>query len=227
MRIIAGSAGGITLKVPPAVARPTADRVREALFSMLSEVLEKARVLDLFAGSGALGLECLSRGASEAVFVEQNVGACAVIEENLKRSRLGGGKVMKGDVFTVLKRLSQNGECFDVIFADPPYAKKFGDADLGVQLLASETLASLLNRGGLFVLETMVTKHADAVIANWEIIRDREYGSTRVQILKLILNDGELKFVRKMADLVNEPTLNQRDWLDSIHWRIVPARRAA
>ncbi len=190
MRIIAGRAGGITLKVPPVVARPTADRVREALFSMLSDVLEGARVLDLFAGSGALGLEALSRGAVEASFVEQNAGACGVIEDNLKKSRLPGGKVLRGDAFSTLKRLAQNGARFDLIFADPPYCKKPGDTDFGHQLLVLESLKSLLGGQGFFVLETMMTKHAEAAIAQWEVVRDRAYGSTRVLILKPILTDA-------------------------------------
>jgi 16S rRNA (guanine966-N2)-methyltransferase len=191
MRIIAGRAGGITLKVPPVVARPTADRVREALFSMLSDVLEDARVLDVFAGSGALGLESLSRGANMATFVEQNAGACAVIEENLKKSRLAGGKVLKGEALSTLKRLAQNGERFDIVFADPPYCKKPGDTDFGQQLLLLEPLKGLLGAQGFFVLETMMTKDADAAIANWEVVRDRAYGSTRILILKPLLTDAQ------------------------------------
>jgi 16S rRNA (guanine966-N2)-methyltransferase len=191
MRIISGTAGGIPLKVPAAVARPTVDRVREALFSMLGDAVTDARVLDVFAGSGALGLECLSRGAKSAIFVEQNGGACAVIEDNLKRSRLSGGRLLKGDAFATIKRLAQNGETFDLIFADPPYAKQKGDPDLGRELLKSPALLALLGNDGLFVLESMVTKHAEDVIAGWEIVRDREYGSTRIQILKPIKNDGE------------------------------------
>ena len=88
MRIISGSAGGIRLQVPKVVARPTSDRVREALFSILGEAVQDAVVLDLFAGSGALGLEALSRGARRAVFVERDRGANKVIEANLDKAKL-------------------------------------------------------------------------------------------------------------------------------------------
>jgi 16S rRNA (guanine966-N2)-methyltransferase len=158
---------------------------------MLSDVLEDARVLDVFAGSGALGLESLSRGAKEATFVEQNAGACAVIEDNLKKSRLACGKVLKGEAFSTLKRLAQNGERFDIVFADPPYCKKPGDTDFGQQLLMLEPLKGLLGAQGFFVLETMMTKDADAAIANWEVVRDRAYGSTRILILKPLLTDAQ------------------------------------
>ena len=190
MRIIAGSAGGITLKVPDNVARPTTDRVREALFSMLGDALGNARVLDLFAGSGALGLEALSRGAHEVVFIEQNSGACSIISDNIKRSGLVVGRVMKAEVTSALRRLAQNGERFDLIFADPPYAKKTGDADYEKELLCSETLRSVLAPDGLFILETMVTKRADDAMPQWNIVRDRAYGSTRLLILQPMSNNA-------------------------------------
>lgn len=184
MRIIAGRAGGIVIKAPPADARPTSDRVREAVFSMLGEACENARVLDLFAGSGALGIEALSRGADEAVFVEQQRNAVAVIEDNLRKAKLECGRVIKADVFAALRRLADAGEKFDLIFADPPYAKKPGDEDFGAKLLTDSSLAALLRTEGIFVLETMMTKHAPRAIAGWRILRDRDYGSTRVLIMQ-------------------------------------------
>lgn len=185
MRIISGSAGSIVIKVPPAVTRPTTDRVREAVFSMISELVEGALVLDVFAGSGAMGLEALSRGAGEAVFLEQHGGACEIIQGNLTRARLRGGRVMKGDAFASLRRLAETGAAFDLIFADPPYAKKAEDVDYAKQLLENGHLCGLLAPGGVFVLETMVTRHDSAAIAGWEVIRDRAYGSTRLLILRL------------------------------------------
>src|SRR5512133_3196522 len=98
MRIIAGSAGRIAIKVPPAVARPTTDFVRQAIFSILGERVENARALDLFAGSGAIGLEALSRGAASCVFVDEHRQAAAVISENLAKSRLDGGRAVKAEV---------------------------------------------------------------------------------------------------------------------------------
>jgi 16S rRNA (guanine966-N2)-methyltransferase len=184
MRIISGTAGSIAIKVPDAVARPTTDRVREAVFSMISDFVDGTRALDLFAGSGAMGLEALSRGAKEAVFVEQHSGACQAIQDNLTRAKLQGGRVTKGDAYAALKRLSESGARFDLIFADPPYAKKSGDTDHAQQLLGNAHLRDVLAPGGVFVLETMVTKRDSGAIAGWDVIRDRAYGSTRILILQ-------------------------------------------
>lgn len=189
MRIISGTAGGLTLKVPPVVARPTTDRVREAIFSMLGDAVEGARVLDIFAGSGALGIECLSRGAREAHFIEQHAGACAVIQANLARATFKNGRIVKADAFSALRRLAEEGSVFDLIFADPPYAKKAGDTDFAARLLAAHHLGQVLAPDGLFILETMVTKQDDRAIPGWEVIRDRAYGSTRILILKPATTD--------------------------------------
>lgn len=192
MRIISGRAGGIHLKVPAMVARPTADRVREALFSMLGDLVDGARVLDLFAGSGALGLECLSRGAKEALFVEQHGPATVLIQENLGKTKLAGGKVTKADAFAALRRLADTGAKFDLVFADPPYTKKPGDTDFASLLLTNESLPKVLAPGGWVVLETMVTKRDSGVIPNWEVVRDRSYGSTRILLLQLpTISDAE------------------------------------
>lgn len=189
MRIISGTAGGLTLKVPAAVARPTTDRVREAVFSMLGGAVDGARVLDIFAGSGALGIECLSRGAREAHFVEQHAGACAVIQDNLARAGFKDARMVKADAFSALRRFAEAGTVFDLVFADPPYVKKAGDTDFAARLLADSHLHGVLAPGGLFILETMVTKHDSGAIPGWEVIRDRAYGSTRILILKPATTD--------------------------------------
>jgi len=183
MRVIAGSAGGIPLKVPPLVARPTTDRVREAIFSMLGGRCENLRVLDLFAGSGSLGMEALSRGAAEAVFVEQHAGAVAVLGQNLQKTRLPNGRVIKAEVFATLRRLAQEGARFDLVFADPPYAKHPQDINLAEQLLQNDDLQTLLGSDGWLVLESMATKNTSEHIARWQIVRDRVYGATRILIL--------------------------------------------
>lgn len=121
MRIIAGKAGRVAIKVPPAVARPTTDFVRQAIFSMLAAKVEGARVLDLFAGSGAIGLEALSRGAASCVFVDEHRQAAATITGNLAKTRLEGGRVVKADVSSFLKR---DNATYHLIFADPPYWKQ-------------------------------------------------------------------------------------------------------
>lgn len=183
MRIISGSAGGIPIKVPPVVARPTTDRVREAVFSMLGGDCDGLNVLDLFAGSGALGLEALSRGAKEARLVEQHRGAAGIIADNLAKTRLTGGHVVKGEVFATLRRLALEGGRFDLVFADPPYAKLPGEPNLAEMLLASDDLPKVLADGGRVVLECMATKKPLNGIERWQVERDRVYGSTRILIL--------------------------------------------
>lgn len=126
MRVIAGSAKSIRLKTPVGLStRPTTDRIKETLFNMISPYLCDCCFLDLFSGSGAIGIEALSRGARSAVFVEQNANAIACIYENLKNTRLETwAKVIKGDVFHVLRML-EGKYVFDCIFMDPPYNMEY------------------------------------------------------------------------------------------------------
>jgi 16S rRNA (guanine966-N2)-methyltransferase len=184
MRIISGSAGGVPIKVPAGNTRPTTDRTRQAVFSMLAGIIPGARVLDLFAGSGALGLEALSRGALSCLFVEQDARACAVLRENVKKTRLSGADIRQGDVTQVLRGLSASASQFDLIFADPPYAHRATDPDYGQRLLASDNLRSVLAPKGSFLLECLVTKHGNDSWSGWQVERDREYGSTRVLWLR-------------------------------------------
>ena len=124
MRVIAGSARSLPLKtVPTADVRPTTDKTKETLFNILSPYVEGSRFLDLYAGSGAIGIEALSRGASRAVFVERSRDAWKCIEENLRFTRLGDrASLIRGDVMTALRRM-EGLEVFDLIFMDPPYEK--------------------------------------------------------------------------------------------------------
>jgi 16S rRNA (guanine966-N2)-methyltransferase len=174
MRVISGSAGGIRLKVPKRVTRPSTDRLREALFSILGGKVGGGRVLDLFAGSGALGIEAMSRGASEVVFVEDQGGACGVIRENLAAVRLAG-RVVKADVFAALRR---EAGVFDLILADPPYAGA-GRPDLAARLLGSAELPDRIAAGGMLVLE--VEAERDAPEDDRFVLRDRRvYGSSAI-----------------------------------------------
>src|SRR5438067_2498220 len=127
MRVIAGSAGGIRLQVPETDVRPTMDRVKAAIFSSLGERVIDARVLDLFAGTGALGIEALSRGAASAFFVDEKREAVQTIEENFRRTKLRG-RVRKAEVFAFLETFSPN-ERFDIILADPPYEPRRGGGE--------------------------------------------------------------------------------------------------
>ena len=172
MRIIAGKAGGIRLKVPKRVTRPSTDRLREALFSILAVKVNHARVLDLFAGSGALGIEALSRGAASAVLVEGDAAACRVIEENLGASRLEA-RVVKGDAFAVLARLRGP---VDLVLADPPYALP-GREDLAQRLLVDSHLPELLEDGALLVLEVEAEREAPEG-EGWRLVDRRAYGSS-------------------------------------------------
>jgi 16S rRNA (guanine966-N2)-methyltransferase len=151
MRIIAGEAGGRPLKAPPEGVRPTMDRVKGAVFSSLGDLVPGARVLDLFAGSGGMGIEALSRGAASATFVDSNERCVRCIKENLKRAGVDGS-VQCMDAFRFLD-LYAGAEMFELIFADPPYAKNAGDPDHASALAGLEKLAAALSPGGVFVLE--------------------------------------------------------------------------
>ncbi len=180
MRIIAGTAGSIPLKVPPSLTRPTTDRVREAVFSVLAGKLAGARVLDLFAGSGSLGLEALSRGATSATFVESNGSACTIIGENLRKTRLTGANIQRRDVFSFLS--TAPGGRYDLVFADPPYAQDESTHALLASLLSLPVLARLLAPEGIFVLESAARATLPDT-PSWEVVREKTYGHTRVSYL--------------------------------------------
>ena len=183
MRVISGIAGGIPLATPKNDIRPTMDRVKGAIFSSLEPGLEGSRVLDLFAGAGTLGIEALSRGAKEAVFVEKESRAAEVIRRNLEKTRLAGGTLQVMDVFSYLDRLAPKG-AFDFIFADPPYAKQPGERDFTPELMASPPLADALAPGGIFILEK-IPGQAIPLGARWELLRERRYGATEVAWLRI------------------------------------------
>jgi 16S rRNA (guanine966-N2)-methyltransferase len=180
MRVIAGRAGGIRLAVAKRGVRPTMDRVKGAIFSSLGDAMVEARVLDLFAGSGALGIEALSRGASSVVFVEGDRQSAEIIENNLAKTKLKG-RVRKQDVFDYLRHAS-GAEMFDVIFADPPYEKTEDGRRFTEKLLAHEALSQLLAPDGIFVLEQ---RPAEALpeMKQWRLLRQKKYGATEVLFL--------------------------------------------
>jgi 16S rRNA (guanine966-N2)-methyltransferase len=180
MRVIAGSAGGIRLAVPKRGVRPTMDRVKAAIFSSLGDAVVGARVLDLFAGSGALGVEALSRGASSVVFVEEDRQSAQIIEGNLARTKLKG-RVRQRDVFEFLRH-APGAEMFDVIFADPPYEKTEDGEPFTEKLLVNEALARLMDADGIFVLEKQPTE-ALPEMKQWRLLRQKIYGATEVLFL--------------------------------------------
>jgi 16S rRNA (guanine966-N2)-methyltransferase len=180
MRVIAGSAGGIRLAVPKRGVRPTMDRVKAAIFSSLGDAVVGARVLDLFAGSGALGIEALSRGASSVVFVEVDRQSAAIIEDNLAKTKLKG-RVRQQDVFDFLRH-SSSAQMFDIVFADPPYEKTEDGDGFTEKLLANQALPQLMVVHAIFVLEK---RPAEALpeMKQWLLLRQKTYGATEVLFL--------------------------------------------
>lgn len=177
MRVIAGLAKGHPLVAPTGRGtRPTADRVREAVFSALLPRLPGARVLDLYAGSGALGIEALSRGAAHATFVERDRRALQAIADNLATTRLGdGARVVARDVRTALTQLASAGERFDVVLLDPPYRV---DADELDAVLGG--LVEVLDVAAVVRLEQARTAPPVAWPQPLVAGRDRRYGDTRI-----------------------------------------------
>jgi 16S rRNA (guanine966-N2)-methyltransferase len=180
MRVIAGSAGGVRLATPTRGVRPTMDRVKAAIFSSLGDAIIDARVLDLFAGTGALGIEALSRGAASAVFVEDDRRSVELIEKNLAKTKLKG-RIRIQDVYDFLRQAS-NTDKFQIIFADPPYEEtKHGESHT-VKLLNNRNLPQLLEPPGFFVFE----KRPGETVPErqlWRVIRRKTYGATEVLFL--------------------------------------------
>jgi 16S rRNA (guanine(966)-N(2))-methyltransferase RsmD len=156
MRIIAGRLKGRRLKAPAWEGlRPTSDKLRETLFNILAPRLDGARVLDGYAGTGAVGIEAISRGAAHVTFVEQDRRAVALIEENLKNCVVEGGyTIHRGDVATVLPGLGSNA--FDLILLDPPY-------DITTMTAVLDASARALADGGLVVLEHATRREVESV----------------------------------------------------------------
>jgi 16S rRNA (guanine966-N2)-methyltransferase len=169
------------LDVPKRGVRPTMDRVKAAIFSSLGDAIIGARVLDLFAGSGALGIEALSRGATSVLFVDEDRQSTAVTEKNLTKTKLQG-RVRQQDVFEFLKRFSAV-EKFEIIFADPPYEKTKSGERYTEKLLSNQALVQLLETNGVFVLEKRPGEDVPET-GLWEIIRAKRYGATEVLFLR-------------------------------------------
>lgn len=178
MRVITGKARGIQLKTPEGMqTRPTADRVKEALFSIIQFDIPGAKVLDLFGGTGQLGIEALSRGASSAVFVDAAESACKLIRENLKRTKLEGqGRVIRSDYLEFLKR---NREQYDIIFLDPPYAEVFLE-----NALKCITEIDILQSNGIIVTERPLDKEMPWEYEGYQRSRDYKYGKILLTVYR-------------------------------------------
>jgi len=176
MRVIAGRLGGRRLTAPRGrVTRPTSDRVREALFAMLADV-SGTSVLDLFAGSGALGIEALSRGAARAVFVEHDAGALRALTHNLRALAIeqDAAEVRRGDALRALESARTREETYDLLFIDPPYGQA---RDWGPEL--SMALPSLLRPAARVVVESDRRAPLDLQM---EVEHERRYGDTSLRI---------------------------------------------
>jgi 16S rRNA (guanine966-N2)-methyltransferase len=179
MRVIAGTARGLRLDCPAGVARPMMDRVRGAVFSSLGDAVPGARALDLFAGSGAIGIEALSRGAASCDFVDRHRKASEVIRSNLARAKLSG-HVRLQDVAAYLGRAAPAS--FDLVFADPPFALATGDPAHPSSLLAAGDLARCVAPGGFFVVE--LPQEPPEATPSWELLRNRRYGQAWVAMYR-------------------------------------------
>jgi len=184
MRVIAGRAGGVRLTSPKSGVRPTMDRVKGAIFSSLGEMVIGARVLDLFAGTGALGIEALSRGADSALFIEEDRQSVATIEKNLTKTQLTG-RVRQQDVFRFLTNAATAAQKFQVVFADPPYDQTKSGEGFTEKLLASKALPQLLASGGFFILEKRPGESLPEM-KSWRLVRQKRYGATEVLFLSAV-----------------------------------------
>jgi len=178
MRVITGKARGVQLKTPSGeLTRPTADRVKEALFSIINFDLPGAKVLDLFGGTGQLGIEALSRGAERAVFVDAREDACKLIRENLKRTKLEQqGNVVRSDYMDYLNRCKDQ---FNIVFLDPPYAEVFLE-----NALKRITEIDILRSGGIIVTERPLGKELPWEFEGYIRSKDYKYGNTLLAIYR-------------------------------------------
>lgn len=178
MRVITGKARGVQLKTPQGMqTRPTADRVKEALFSIINFDLPGASVLDLFGGTGQLGIEALSRDAKSAVFVDASADACQLIRENLKRAKLDvQGRVVRSDYMEYLNKCRER---FDIILLDPPYAEVFLE-----NALKRITEIDILETNGIIVTERPLGKALPWEFGGYTRSRDYKYGKTLLTIYR-------------------------------------------
>ena len=178
MRVISGKARGVSLKTPEGLTtRPTTDRVKEALFSIIQFDLPGTKVLDLFGGTGQLGIEAISRGARSAVFVDAQESACALIRENLRRAKMEKeGSVICSDYLSYLSRCR---EVFDIIFLDPPYAEVFLENSL-----KKITEIDILQSGGIIIAERPLGKDLPWDLPGFARSRDYKYGKTLLTLYR-------------------------------------------
>ena len=172
MRVITGSARGRRLKTPENYdIRPTTDNVKESLFNIIQFDIEGRRVLDLFAGTGQLGIECLSRGAAGAVFIDESAAAVKIVKENLKTCGLEG-TIFQTDAISFLRSSTTK---FDIIFVDPPY-----DSNLYEEVLRTINLVDILSDGGIIICEARRDRQLPEMTAPYTKRREYNYGKVKL-----------------------------------------------
>ena len=178
MRVITGSARGVRLKTPEGLlTRPTSERVKEAVYSIIQFEIEGSTVLDLFAGTGQMGIEALSRGAKEAVFVDERREACALVRENLRRTRLEqGAHVVQSDYLSYLKGCQKT---FDLIFLDPPYREKLLE-----NALNAIWEIDILSDRGIIICERPADKQLETAFPGLQRGKDYRYGKTWITLFR-------------------------------------------
>lgn len=188
VRVVSGSAKGRPLKAVPGMGtRPTTDKVKEAVFSMIGPYFDGGTVLDLFAGTGGLAIEALSRGMERAVLVDMDPKSIDTIRANLKTTRFEDqAEVYRNDAMRALKALEKRGLVLDAVFLDPPYRMKNGDE---LMLLMQDK--RMLHTGAVVVLEHESSYEYPAEFGSFTCIRHAVYGETAVSIYKYVVNNGD------------------------------------
>lgn len=181
MRVIAGTAKGVRLGPVPRGVRPVSDRAREGVFSSLGPGVPGTRVLDLYAGTGAMAIEALSRGAEHATLVERDRAALVAIRDNLARTRVGTAEVVSSDVLAFVTRDNNTLETFDLIFVDPPYAMDHDELD---RLVAAIGSAGPSGPAWRVVLTRPKRSSTPVIPLHWLAARRLSYGDTLVLIFR-------------------------------------------
>ncbi|MGL4913795.1 MAG: 16S rRNA (guanine(966)-N(2))-methyltransferase RsmD [Romboutsia sp.] len=182
MRVISGKVRGLKLNTPKNEdVRPTTDRVKESLFNMINQYIMESNVLDLFAGTGSLGIECLSRGAKKCTFVDISQESIELTKSNIKKARVENESIiLKSDFKDAIGKLKLQGNKFDVIFMDPPYYK-----NMFIDALEKIDNAELLDEEGIIVIEHDSKEDFPENIGRLEKYKSKKYGSTTITFYKL------------------------------------------
>ncbi len=183
MRVIAGKARSIQLKAPEGMdTRPTTDRIKETLFNIINNRIYDSCFLDIFAGSGGIGIEALSRGAAKTYFVENNRKACSIIESNLAKTHLeDDAELLNMNALNAVNYLSGK-EKFDIVFMDPPYGK-----GLEKQLLSKKTFVDLLNEDAIVIVESdLDTVYSEDEYTRLRLVREKIYKTNKHTIFEVL-----------------------------------------